>query len=64
MEVAKILVKMIKNTDNYEEWIQYIEDRPFNDQRYYISNQKVKDLGWLIEIDFDKGINQLIETMK
>jgi dTDP-glucose 4,6-dehydratase len=51
MDIAKILIKMIKNTDNYHEWIEYIEDRPFNDKRYYISNEKIKKLGWLIEYD-------------
>jgi dTDP-glucose 4,6-dehydratase len=49
MEIAKILIKIIKNTENYDEWIEYIEDRPFNDQRYYISNQKLKELGWSIQ---------------
>ena len=39
-EVARILIKIIKKTENYDEWITYIEDRPFNDQRYYISNEK------------------------
>ena len=37
MEVAKILIKLIK-TEDYNEWVEYVEDRPFNDQRYYISN--------------------------
>ena len=60
MEVAKMLIKKIKGTEDYEKWITYIEDRPFNDQRYYISNQKLKDLGWDISISFDKGINMLI----
>ena len=60
LEVAKILIKMIKNTDNYDEWIEYIEDRPFNDQRYYISNKKLKDLGWEIKHSFLKGLNSLI----
>jgi dTDP-glucose 4,6-dehydratase/UDP-glucose 4,6-dehydratase len=64
LEVARILIKKILNTDDYNEWIQYIEDRPFNDKRYYISNQKVKDLGWSIDKDFDKGINELIEKMR
>lgn len=59
LDVAKILIKKIKNTDNYNEWITYIEDRPFNDQRYYISNQKVKQLGWNINMTFEKGISQL-----
>ena len=60
LEVAKILIKLIKNTDNYDEWIEYIEDRPFNDARYYISNEKVKKLGWDIKINFMDGINKLI----
>ena len=60
LDVAKILIKKIKREENYENWIEYIEDRPFNDKRYYISNQKLKDLGWNIEINFEDGINELI----
>ena len=59
-EVAKILIKMIKKTENYDEWIEYVEDRPFNDQRYYISNQKLRDLGWEIKIDFMDGLKKLV----
>ena len=29
----------------------------FNDKRYYISNQKLRDLGWRIQMSFDKGID-------
>ena len=47
----------------YDEWITYIEDRPFNDKRYYISNEKVKQLGWTIDTDFNNGINELIQKM-
>jgi len=60
LDVAKILIKMIKNTDNYDEWIEYIEDRPFNDKRYYISNNKLKELGWTIDIKFEDGLQELI----
>ena len=62
MEIAKILIKLIKKTDNYEEWIEYIEDRPYNDMRYYISNQKLKDLGWSIDVDLLQGLTDLINT--
>ena len=58
-DVAYMLIKKIKNTTNYDEWIEYIEDRPFNDQRYYISNDKVKKLGWNINVSFEEGINSL-----
>ena len=60
MEVTKMLIKMIKDTDNYDEWISYIEDRPYNDERYYISNQKVRDLGWDIQIKFEDGLQELV----
>jgi dTDP-glucose 4,6-dehydratase/UDP-glucose 4,6-dehydratase len=60
MDIAKILIQIIKKTDNYEDWIDYVEDRPFNDQRYYISNEKLKDLGWTIEIDLMNGLQTII----
>jgi dTDP-glucose 4,6-dehydratase len=59
LEVAKLLIRMIKNTDNYDDWIEYVEDRPYNDKRYYISNQKLKDLGWNIQVQFMDGIYKL-----
>ena len=60
LDVAKMLIRMIKNTDNYDDWIEYVPDRPFNDKRYYISNQKLKDLGWDIKVKFDEGLERLI----
>ena len=61
IEVSKILIRLIKKTEEYDNWIKYIKDRPFNDQRYYISNQKLRDLGWDIKIKFMDGINELVK---
>ena len=46
MEVTQLIIETIKGTKNYDDWITYVEDRPFNDQRYYICAKKLKDLGW------------------
>jgi UDP-glucose 4,6-dehydratase len=62
MEIAQILVKYIKCTDAYQSYIRFIPDRPFNDSRYFISNEKLKDLGWEIKIDFLDGIKNLIHV--
>jgi len=62
LDVAKILIKKIKDTENYADWIEYIEDRPFNDKRYYISNQKLKNLNWKITTNFNDGINNLLKN--
>ena len=61
IDVAKMLIKTIKNTESYDDWIEYVEDRPYNDQRYYISNQKLKHLGWNITVDFKTGLTDLIQ---
>jgi dTDP-glucose 4,6-dehydratase/UDP-glucose 4,6-dehydratase len=66
LEVAKMLIEKIINVDNntsinFDDYVEYIEDRPFNDKRYYISNEKLKKLGWNITVNFETGINELIK---
>jgi dTDP-glucose 4,6-dehydratase len=63
-QIAHMLIEKIQKSTDYDKWITYIEDRPFNDKRYYISNQKVKDLGWSIDMDFNNGVDDLILTMQ
>ena len=61
LEIANILIDLIKKDENnYNEYIEYIDDRPFNDKRYYISNEKLRDLGWTIDKDFIEGLKELI----
>jgi dTDP-glucose 4,6-dehydratase len=60
MDVAKKLILLIKKNDNYNEYIEYIPDRPFNDTRYFISNDKLVNLGWEQTIMFDEGLNMLL----
>jgi dTDP-D-glucose 4,6-dehydratase len=55
-----MLIKEIKKTENYDEWVSYVEDRPFNDKSYYISNDKLKQLGWEIKTEFNEGLNELL----
>lgn len=61
MDIAKILIEKIKKTADYDKWIEYIADRPYNDVRYYISNKKVKDLGWEIHVNFSDGLDMLLK---
>ena len=60
IDVAKILINKIHKTDDYDKWITYIDDRPFNDKRYYISNEKIRNLGWEINVSFKDGIDPLL----
>lgn len=42
-------------------WIEYTEDRPFNDQRYATDGQKLMKLGWQQKTDFDEGLRITID---
>ena len=61
MDMAKILIKEIRGELPVADWIDYIPDRPFNDRRYYISNEKLKALGWGVTIDLKTGLKDLIQ---
>ena len=60
IQVLELLLSLIKPNEKKEDWIEYIEDRPFNDKRYFITNDKVKALGWTQSVEFNKGILELI----
>lgn len=60
LEIAEILVKLIKGSDSFQSYVKFIPDRPFNDSRYFISNEKLKELGWKITIPFLEGIKNLV----
>ena len=57
LDVANRLIKLVRgDRAKPEDWIEYIADRPFNDQRYYISNRKLKALGWRQTVLFEEGL--------
>ena len=59
LDVTKLIIKLNKNTEEYHRWITYVDDRPFNDSRYYISSDKLKSLGWSQKKTRDDLINFL-----
>ena len=60
-EIAEMLIKKIKGNVKIDDFIEYVSDRPFNDSRYYISNDKLINLGWKIKTPFKSGIKRLIK---
>jgi len=61
IELAKKIIKMIKQTEDYGSYISYIKDRDFNDRRYYISDDKIRLLGWNRRITLDEGLEKTIK---
>jgi dTDP-glucose 4,6-dehydratase len=61
MEIVKKIVKYMKNTDEIQPYIKYIDDRLFNDLRYSVSNNKLVALGWNEMQEFESGLQATIE---
>ena len=68
IEVAKTLIKLFYpevDTDDptqLSKYIEYVEDRKFNDARYFISSEKLEKLGWKpVKTNFVENLKELIE---
>ena len=64
MEVTKMIVSNIKETDKIDNYIEFVKDRDFNDKRYYIDNNKLKELGWKQKVKFKEGLIKTIDWYK
>lgn len=62
LEVAERLVRAcVPGCKSTTEHIEFVEDRPFNDVRYYINSEKLMSLGWKPEVSFDEGLKKTID---
>ncbi|KAI3753638.1 hypothetical protein L2E82_25697 [Cichorium intybus] len=44
-----------------ESSIKFVENRPFNDQRYFLNDEKLKSLGWSERTTWQEGLKKTIE---
>ena len=59
LEVASVLVDRMGG--RFDKSIIFVDDRPFNDHRYWVSSEKVESLGWKQQRSFDEEIDKLVE---
>ena len=61
LDITSNLVKIIKDKDEIDNYIEFVEDRKYNDKRYYISFNKLTKLGWKQEIFLEEGLKKTLE---
>lgn len=65
IDIATLLYKEICNKSNknktFDECVDYVEDRLFNDFRYTVNSSKLLDLGWNTTTSFEDGMKKTIE---
>ncbi|KAF4949929.1 hypothetical protein FGADI_8530 [Fusarium gaditjirri] len=53
-----------RDKSEFQRWVKYTHDRPFNDQRYAVDATKLKMLGWTQKTSFEQGFRSTIDWYK
>jgi UDP-glucose 4,6-dehydratase len=59
--LAETLIGMVKPGETVSNWIEYGEDRHFNDQRYWIESEPLRRLGWQQRVRLEEGLRRTVE---
>ncbi|XP_022962590.1 trifunctional UDP-glucose 4,6-dehydratase/UDP-4-keto-6-deoxy-D-glucose 3,5-epimerase/UDP-4-keto-L-rhamnose-reductase RHM3-like [Cucurbita moschata] len=59
LDVAGDICKLFGS--NPEKAIDFVQDRPFNDQRYFLDDQKLKKLGWKESTPWEEGLKRTLD---
>ena len=54
-------INNLLNSSLIKERIEFVEDRYFNDMRYHINSDKIRQLGWKEEMTWEEGIRRTFE---
>ena len=61
LEILEKLVNVIKKGEDFTNWIEFVDDRHYNDFRYTVDSTSLKNLGWVECKDFDTSLIDLIK---
>ena len=64
IDIAELLLRIIRPNYNLEDNIEHVTDRNFNDRRYAIDYTKLKLLGWQEKTNFIEGIQKTINWIQ
>ncbi|MED6138761.1 Rhm1p [Stylosanthes scabra] len=62
LDVAEEICKLFNI--NSKDVIEFVQDRPFNDKRYFLDDQKLKNLGWEERTPWEQGLKLTIDWYK
>jgi UDP-glucose 4,6-dehydratase len=58
--ISDVVLKIYRHFDlDAEHFTRLVEDRPFNDMRYWVDDSRMRSLGWTPKVDFDQMLASL-----
>lgn len=66
LDIARMTIANLKGEaeateERIGQYLTYVKDRDFNDERYDIDSKKLEGLGWRREVEFEEGFRQTVE---
>jgi dTDP-glucose 4,6-dehydratase len=61
---GKLLSEMgipYETKEEFDKWVKYTHDRPFNDHRYAVDGTKLRQLGWEQKTSFAEGLRITVD---
>jgi len=59
LDLAKMLLQHFNIIEKEQyKYLEFVQDRPFNDHRYSVDYTKLKELGWKPKISWEDGIKK------
>ena len=56
--------KLIKKFFDYDNQVKYVANRPFNDKRYAVNDEKLRNIGWKPQFNLIEDLPRIIEWYK
>jgi dTDP-glucose 4,6-dehydratase len=60
IDVIRTIINLIKPGQDVSNFIYYVNDRPFQDHRYWIDDHALRELGWTPKISFIEAVQKVI----
>lgn len=65
LSLCRLLLEEMKipgdNAEEFNNWVKYTQDRPFNDHRYAVDGTKLRQLGWEQKTTFAQGLKATVD---
>ena len=63
-DLASRMLSVLSPDEKLDDRIVYVEDRHFNDKRYWIESEPLKKLGWKQRVSFEEGLKTTIDWFR
>lgn len=65
LQLCRLLLKQMDipsdDAEDFNQWVKYTQDRPFNDHRYAVDGTKLRQLGWEQKTTFAQGLKKTVD---